>query len=80
MDQPKNVLGEPLEPWSIVGFLLNMSIPAFTFTLALVFLISLLAKNRLVTAVAVLVVLVAYFWILFRIVPIDIVVPFGNPR
>lgn len=64
-------IGEPLEPWSIVGFVVTMAIPAFTFTLALVFLISLLARNRLVTAVAILVVLVAYFWIFFRTVPID---------
>jgi ABC-type transport system involved in multi-copper enzyme maturation permease subunit len=65
-------IGEPLEPWSIVGFLVTMAIPAFTFTLALVFLVSLLARNRLITALALIVVLVAYFWVFLTRIPIDV--------
>ncbi len=66
------VIGEPLEPWSVFAFAILMAIPAMSFILALVFLIALVFRNRLVTALGTLVLLVLGIVMLFR-VPIDLV-------
>ena len=44
---------EPIEPYSLVDFAVFMAIPAFMFTLGLVFLTSILVKFRLLTVVIV---------------------------
>ena len=44
---------EPIEPYSLIDFAVFMAIPAFMFTLGLVFLTSILVKFRLLTVVIV---------------------------
>jgi ABC-type transport system involved in multi-copper enzyme maturation permease subunit len=46
-------IDEPIEPYSLVDFAVFMAIPAFMFTLGLVFLTSILVKFRLLTVVIV---------------------------
>ena len=48
-----------IEPWSMISFILFMSIPAYTFFLGLVFLMSSLLRHRLVVAGATVALLVA---------------------
>jgi ABC-type transport system involved in multi-copper enzyme maturation permease subunit len=64
-----------IEPWSAVAYLTFMTIPAFVFTLGLVFFLTLLLRNRLLAAVASIVVIVLAFfvslwWIPFYVTPI----------
>lgn len=47
-------LGEPVEPASLVQFAVLMALPAFAFTLGLVFLVTLAVRRRAVSAVLVL--------------------------
>jgi ABC-type transport system involved in multi-copper enzyme maturation permease subunit len=47
-------IGEPIEPWSLLTWVIFMSLPSFAFALALVFLVTLLVRNRLVAAVVLL--------------------------
>ena len=51
-------MGTPLESWSFVTFIFLMSIPAFTFFLGLVFLLSSVLRHRLLVALATMAVLV----------------------
>ena len=44
-------MGEPIEIFSLFSFIFVMAIPALSFTIALVFFITLLVRNRLVAAV-----------------------------
>jgi hypothetical protein len=51
-------MGTPIEPWSMLTFILFMSIPAYTFFLGLVFLLSSLLRHRLLVAVGTMALLV----------------------
>ncbi len=50
-------LGEPIEAISLFSYVVLMGIPAVSFSLALVFLVTLLVRNRLVSAVLLLIIL-----------------------
>ena len=63
-------LGEPLEIVSLFGFLIVMGIPAVSFVLSLVFLVTLLVRNRLMAAVLLLIILGFDYWAIF-ILPIN---------
>ena len=65
-------IGEPLEPRSMVAFVFTMSIPAFSFTLALTFLVSLVCRNRMVTALVMFALLGGWIWFLFSQVAMDL--------
>lgn len=60
-------LGEPVEPWSLVALVGFMALPALAFTLALVFVVSLAVRNRLVAAVLLLGGLGGCMWLSFRV-------------
>jgi len=55
-------IGEPLNIISVLGFVSLMVIPALAFALSLVFLVTLLVRNRLAAAVLVLALLGGSFW------------------
>jgi len=55
-------IGEPLNIISLLCFVFLMALPALSFALALVFLMTLLVRNRLAAAVLVIIVLVGSFW------------------
>ena len=57
--------GEPIEPYSVVGFLLA-SLSMFTLWCAIVMLLAVLVRNRLVVAVAALALAGLQLWIQFR--------------
>jgi hypothetical protein len=59
------VLG-PMEPKSLVAFQVFQAIPALAFMLALVFLVSLLVRHRLVAALVLFVFLVGDYWATLR--------------
>ncbi len=44
-------IGEPLEPYSLISYIFFMSIPTLSFAISVVFLVTLLVKNRLISAV-----------------------------
>ena len=44
-------IGEPIEPYSLISFLFFNSLPALSFAISAVFLITLLVKNRLISSV-----------------------------
>ena len=50
-------VGEPMEIFSLLSFVLIMAIPALSFVIALVFFVTLLVRNRLASAVIILVLL-----------------------
>ena len=54
-------MGTPIEPWSIVTFIVFMSIPAYAFFLGLVFLAASVLRHRLVVALTVVAALVLVF-------------------
>jgi ABC-type transport system involved in multi-copper enzyme maturation permease subunit len=58
MDSP---IGEPIEIFSLLSFVIIMAIPALSFTIALVFFVTLLVRNRLVSAVIMLVLLGLFY-------------------
>ncbi|MCP4664305.1 MAG: hypothetical protein GY856_53660 [bacterium] len=60
-------VGAFVEPWSLVRFVVFMTIPTFAFVLATVFLVSLLVPNRFVTAVLILVLVGADVWLLMAL-------------
>ena len=60
-------IGQPLQPWSLVIFAVAMALPAFAFGLALVHLVTLLVRHRLVAAVLSLAVLGVLVWAGFRL-------------
>jgi len=45
-----SILGWPVEPWSMLGMALFMTVPAFVFLIGLVYLVTLLLGHRLVAA------------------------------
>jgi ABC-type transport system involved in multi-copper enzyme maturation permease subunit len=55
-------VGEPIEPYSLVTFIVFMTLPCFAFILALVFLVTLLVRHRLIAAVLMLVLLGLMVW------------------
>jgi ABC-type transport system involved in multi-copper enzyme maturation permease subunit len=56
-------LGEPIEICSLIGYVFLATLPALAFTLSVVFLVTLLVRNRLVAAVVLLVLFAIYIWI-----------------
>lgn len=54
--------GDTLQPTSVIAFIFLMTLPGLAFVLALVFLVTLLVRNRLVAAVLLLVILGVDFW------------------
>ncbi len=60
-------VGDAVEPWSMVAFTLAMTLPAFALALALVFLVTLLVRNRLLAAVVMLVILGANTWAMWML-------------
>ncbi|MDH3285099.1 MAG: hypothetical protein OEQ13_10190, partial [Acidobacteriota bacterium] len=56
----------PIEPWSVFGMLTYMAIPAFSFTIGLTYVVTLLVRNRLIAGVLTLGLLVAQFVALIR--------------
>jgi ABC-type transport system involved in multi-copper enzyme maturation permease subunit len=60
-------VGEPIEPYSLVGFLLFQTLPAFSISLGLVYLITLLVRNRIISAVVLLAIISASVWGSFRV-------------
>jgi ABC-type transport system involved in multi-copper enzyme maturation permease subunit len=54
-------LGEPIEIYSFFSFVFMMAVPALSFTIALVFFITLLVRNRLVAAVIILVFIIGTY-------------------
>jgi ABC-type transport system involved in multi-copper enzyme maturation permease subunit len=55
-------MGEPIEILSLFSFVFLMAIPAWAFAIALVFLVTLLVRNRLAAAVILLVLIGSTFW------------------
>jgi ABC-type transport system involved in multi-copper enzyme maturation permease subunit len=56
-------IGEPIEIFSLISFVFLMAIPTLSFAIALVFFVTLLARNRIVAAVILLVLLIGlYYW------------------
>lgn len=55
-------IGEPLNILSVFGFVFLMVLPALAFSLSLVFLVTLLVRNRLVAAILVLAMLGGSLW------------------
>jgi ABC-type transport system involved in multi-copper enzyme maturation permease subunit len=62
-------IGETLEPRSLLSFVVYMAVPAIAFSFALVFLITLLVRNRLIAAVLSLVALYGLFAVVGRLTP-----------
>jgi len=60
-------IGEHIEWVSLFTFAVVMALPAFALSLALVFVITLLVRNRLIAAVVVLVILGADLWAVLRL-------------
>lgn len=58
-------VGEPIEIYSLFSFVFVMAIPALSFTIALVFFVTLLVRNRLVAAVILVVFIVATYCALY---------------
>ena len=73
-------LGEPIEPYSLVGFTLN-ALSVFALWCVVVVLLAVLLRNRLAAALAALVLLALQFWAVFQM-PIylqSVLGAFGNP-
>jgi ABC-type transport system involved in multi-copper enzyme maturation permease subunit len=56
-------IGEPIGISSLLAFVFPMALPALAFTLSLVFLVTLLVRNRLVAAVILFVLLGFHYWV-----------------
>ncbi len=52
-------VGETVEPWSLVGFVTVMALPAFGFTIAMVQLVAVAVRHRLAAAVVAIAILAA---------------------
>ncbi len=63
-------IGELVEPWTALRFVFLMSIPVFAFTIALVFVISLLVRNRFLTALVAGGLIAVNEWVIFHM-PVD---------
>lgn len=68
-------VGGVIETESLIGFLTIVALPACSFTIAFVFVVSLLIKNRLIAALVSLGLLVAWGWRLFTL-KVDMVLAF----
>ncbi len=55
-------VGEPIEMYSLIAFTFFMTLPGLAFVLALVFLVTLLVRNRLIAVVLLLSILGFDFW------------------
>ena len=55
-------VGEPIELFSLIALTFFMTLPGLAFVLALVFLVTLLVRNRLIAAVLLLAILGVDFW------------------
>ena len=55
-------IGEPIEIFSLLNFVFLMGLPALAFVILIVFLITLLVRNRLVAAVILMVLLGLSYW------------------
>jgi len=60
-------VGRTVEPLSLINFTVLMGAPAIAFSIALVFVVTLLVRNRLVAALVSTAALVAMLWALFTI-------------
>jgi ABC-type transport system involved in multi-copper enzyme maturation permease subunit len=60
-------IGEPIEPYSLFGFLIFQTLPAFSISLGLVYLITLLARNRIISAVLLVAIISVSVWGSFRV-------------
>ena len=69
-------IGEPIVITSLLSFVFPMALPALAFVLALVFLVTLLVRNRLVAAIILFVLLGFQYWVSQNI-PIGYVTLFG---
>jgi len=63
-------IGETLEPFSLVGFLFSMCLPALAWTTALTFFVTLLVRHRLVASLLSLLLIGASIWASFRLPPV----------
>ncbi|MCP4659980.1 MAG: hypothetical protein GY856_31645 [bacterium] len=63
-------IGELVEPWTALRFVFLMAVPAFAFTIALVFVISLLVRNRFLTALMAGGLIAATEWVVLSM-PVD---------
>ncbi len=63
-------IGQPLQPTSLVMFVLLMCLPAMAFGLALTYLVTLLVRNRLIAAVVTIGALVGIIWASFKVSPV----------
>lgn len=58
-------IGETVEPWSLVGYVVVMALPAFAFTIALVQLVTVVVRHRLAAAVVSILLLGGMVWATF---------------
>lgn len=71
------LLGTPVEPVSLVAFLVFMAIPAVVFCVGLVFLVTILVRHRFVAAVLSLLVMLLAFFVSIWWIPM-VAVPFTD--
>lgn len=62
-----SAVGRTVEPLSLVAFTLLMAVPAIAFTIALVFVITLLVRNRLLAALLSIAAIVGLYWATFAL-------------
>ena len=55
-------IGRTVEPLSLTGFAMLMALPGFAFCFALVFLVTLLVRHRLIAALLCIAILVGMYW------------------
>jgi hypothetical protein len=60
-----SVIGQTVEPWSLINFVFLMAVPALAFAIGLVFVITLLVRHRLIAAVLTIGAIVGLYWGLF---------------
>lgn len=63
-----SVVGQPVEPWSLFGFVFLMAVPAISFAIGLVFIVTLLVRHRLVASLLTIGGIVGMYWGLFTAV------------
>jgi len=63
-------IGETLEPWSLIGFLLIMCLPALAWALAVTYFITLLVRHRLAASLLSILVIGGGIWVSFRLPPV----------
>ena len=60
-------IGRTVEPVSLVNFVVLIAVPALAFAIALVFVITLLVRQRLIAALISIAAIVGVYWLLFTI-------------